>query len=45
MDGRSAPTTAPFACRCAVLGEGANFDAAFERRIQRSFTDFPASLQ
>lgn len=27
------------------LGEGANFDAAFERRIQRSFTDFVASLQ
>jgi hypothetical protein len=27
------------------LGEGANFDAAFERRIQRSFTDFLGSLQ
>jgi len=27
------------------LGEGANFDAAFERRIQRSFTAFLGSLQ
>ena len=27
------------------LGEGANFDAAFMRRIQRSFSDFQESLQ
>jgi hypothetical protein len=27
------------------LGEGADFDAAFERRIQRSFIDFQRSIQ
>ena len=27
------------------LGEGASFDAAFERRIQRPFTEFLESLQ